>query len=88
MTKNTKEELATIKRNNLEEIEGIMWIRWWPMWNFSTHSLDSVQVEVLLGFQGPHLISTSEGEGGDQDMGVQEKEDKKIKKYKDKRKKF
>ena len=50
--------------------------------------MDSVQVEVLLGFLGPHLISTSEGEGGDQDMGVQEKEDKKIKKYKDKRKKF
>ena len=50
--------------------------------------MDSVQVEVLLGFLGPHLIFASEGEGGDQDMGVQEKEDKKIKKYKDKRKKF
>ena len=31
MTKTMKEELATIKRNNQEEIEGIKWIRWWPI---------------------------------------------------------
>ena len=58
--------------DNQEEIEGLNWIRWWPMWSFSTHSLDSVQVEVLLGFLGHYLISgsTSGGEG-DQDQEVQ-----------------
>ena len=39
------------------------------MRNFSTHSLDWVQVEVLLGFLGHYLISRSSsgGEGGYQD---------------------